>query len=131
MDVETAETSRSVSFSLVVLGLVILGVGLGAMVAITTRAAMEIGDEPARKLLVRLAWISVTLLLITVLLLVWAVMRHIRYRLHSLPEPKPSQYVNAWELAGKRFKLEDGERDDEDSGEAENGDDEPQEGRWR
>ena len=47
----------------------------------------------------------------------WVVMRHIRHRLRDseAAPAEPSQYVNAWELAGKRFQLnEDNEPEDPD-----------------
>jgi hypothetical protein len=106
-----------VSFVFVVVGLGALSAGLVAMLAITTQGVLSIPDLPTRKLLLRLAWLSLLLLCVTLLLLVWAILRHVRYRLHSGPPWKPSTYVNAWELAGKRFKLEDqndeGQPDDE------------------
>jgi hypothetical protein len=116
MDTGSERTSRSVSFGLVIVGQVAIAAGLVAMLVITIQGAVAISDPDARKLLLRLAWLSLLLLLLMLLLMVWAVIRHIRYRLRPAPPFKPTPYVNAWELAGKRFKLEDDDTEDEDSG---------------
>jgi membrane protein implicated in regulation of membrane protease activity len=101
------------SFGFVVLGLAAISGGLIFMLVVTFRAIDQTTDMPTRKLLARLAWLSLALLLLTLLLLVWAVTRHLRYWLRPLPRARRSEYVNAWVLAGQRFKLEDDEQDDE------------------
>ena len=100
-------TTRSVSFAFVILGLGALAAGLGVMLAIAARGAWQVTDAPTQKLLLRLAWLSLVLLCVTLVLLLWAVLRHVRYRLYSAPPLKPSQYVDAWELAGRRLTLDD------------------------
>jgi len=114
MDLKPDGTTRGVSFVFVVLGLVALAAGLLAMLFIAIQGASEIPDPPAQKFLLRLAWLSLLLLGMTLVLLVWAILRHVRYRLRSGPPLKPSTYVNAWELAGKRFQLEDDEEPEQD-----------------
>jgi hypothetical protein len=115
MEIGSERTARSVSFGLVIVGQVAIAAGLVAMLVITIRGAAEIPDPAVRKLLLRLAWLSLVLLLLILLTMVWAVIRHIRYRLGPARPFKPTPYVNAWELAGKRFKLEEDDREEEDS----------------
>jgi hypothetical protein len=121
MELDPDKPARSASFAFVVLGLVAICAGLGAMLYVTTTAVVGITDEPTRKLLLRLAWGSLTLLCVALVLLVWAVLRHIRHAVTGSPPLPPSEYVNAWELAGKRFQLpeedEDKWRTDEEEGE--------------
>ncbi len=117
MAIETNTTSRSTSFVVVLVGLVVMCVGLGAMMFITIEAASATTDPAARKLLARLSWMSLVLLCMAGLMTMWVVMRHVRHRMRdsAAPPAEPSQYVNAWELAGKRFQLnEDNEPDDPD-----------------
>jgi hypothetical protein len=123
MELDPDKPARAASFAFVVLGLVAICAGLGAMLYVTTSAAGEVADPPTRKLLARLAWGSLTLLCVALVLLMWAVLRHIRQALAPSAPLPPSQYVNAWELAGKRFKLPDEDEDkwrtddEEESGE--------------
>jgi len=117
MAIETNTTSRSTSFAVILVGLVIICVGLGAMMFITIEAASATTDQAARKLLARLSWMSLVMLCLAVMMTTWVVMRHVRHRLRdgAAPPAEPSSYVNAWELAGKRFQLnEDNEPDDPD-----------------
>jgi hypothetical protein len=130
MELDPDKPVRSASFAFVVLGLVAICAGLGAMLYVTTTAVGAVADEATRKLLLRLAWGSLTLLCVALVLLVWAVLRHIRHAVAGSPPLPQSQYVNAWELAGKRFQLpeEDDQdkwrTDDEEEGE-EGGEEEP------
>jgi len=115
MDIGSERTSRSVSFGLVIAGQAAIAGGLVAMLIITTQGAAKIPDLAARELLLRLAWLSLLLLLLMLLMMVWTVIRHLRHRLQPARPFKPTPYVNAWELAGKRFQLEDDDLEDEDS----------------
>jgi hypothetical protein len=117
MAIETNTASRSASFTVILVGLVIICVGLGAMMFITIDAASTTTDLAARKLLARLSWLSLVLLCLAGMMTMWVILRYVRHRLRdNVPPPaEPSQYVNAWELAGKRFQLnEDNEPDDPD-----------------
>jgi len=114
MEMRDDTTARSASFGIVVVGLVAISAGLVAMLVITTQAAFRTTDPAARKLLARLAWLSLALLCLAVVMVIWCVLRRIRYHVRSQRLPKSSEYVNAWELAGKRFKLPDEPEDDSD-----------------
>ena len=113
MEIGSVKTFRSVSVGLAIVGQLALAGGLIAMLVLTTRGAIRIADPAAKKLLLHLAWLSLVLLLGMLLMIAWSVVRYARYRLRP-GEMKPSTYVNAWELAGKRFQLADDEEDDEE-----------------
>ena len=142
MAIETNTASRSASFTVILVGLVIICVGLGAMMFITIEAASTTTDLAARKLLARLSWLSLVLLCLAGLMTTWVLLRYVRHRLRdgAATPAEPSQYVNAWELAGKRFQLnEDNEPedpdylcDDEDADEDDDGEqDRGPKDRWR
>ena len=116
MAIETNTTSRSASFVVVIVGLTVICVGLGAMMFITIEAATAVKDQAARKLLARLAWMSLVLLCLALIMTVWVLLRYVRHRMRDAERPSPpSTYINAWELAGKRFQLnEDNEPEDPD-----------------
>ena len=116
MAIEPNTTSRSASFVVVIVGLTVICVGLGAMMFITIEAATAVKDQAARKLLARLAWMSLVLLCLALIMTVWVLLRYVRHRMRDTERPpEPSTYVNAWELAGKRFQLnEDNEPEDPD-----------------
>ena len=117
MAIEDNTASRSASFAVVLVGLVIICVGLGAMMFITIEAASGTTDLAVRKLLARLSWLSLVLLCLAVLMTTWVIMRYVRDRLRNdaAAPREPSTYVNAWEIAGKRFQLnEDNEPEDPD-----------------
>jgi len=135
MAIETDTTSRSASFAIVFLGLIVICVGLGAMMFITIEAATAIDDQATRKLLVRLAWMSLVMLCLALMMMVWVLLRYVRYRMRDGQQaPEPSKYVNAWELAGKRFQLnEDNEPEDPDylPDDGQDDDDKQPRDRWR
>jgi membrane protein implicated in regulation of membrane protease activity len=142
MAIEDNTASRSASFAVVLVGLVIICVGLGVMMFITIEAASATTDVAIRKLLARLSWLSLVLLCLALLMTTWVLMRYVRHRLRdgAAAPAEPSSYVNAWELAGKRFQLnEDNEPEDPDylsDDEEDNEDDEGDQGpgpkdRWR
>ncbi len=117
MAIDTDTSSHSPSFVVIIVGLVVICVGLTAMMFITIEAASTTTDQAVRKLLARLSWLSLVLLCLAVLMTTWVVMRYVRHRLRDseAPPAEPSQYVNAWEIAGKRFQLnEDNEPEDPD-----------------
>jgi membrane protein implicated in regulation of membrane protease activity len=117
MAIETDTSYRSASFVVVLVGLVIICAGLGAMMFITIEAASATTDVAIRKLLARLSWLSLVLLCLALLMTTWVLMRYVRHRLHdgAAAPAEPSSYVNAWEIAGKRFQLnEDNEPEDPD-----------------
>ena len=115
MAMTSDKPARSVSFLFVVLGLLAIAAGQVGMLVTTTRGVSEIADVATRKLLLRLAWLSLVLLCLTLVMLLWAVIRHVRYQMRSDLPVGQSGYVDAWALAGQRFQLKEGD-DEEDDG---------------
>jgi len=116
MAIDDDSRQRSASLA-VIIGLLIICIGVGSMMFITIEAASSAKDPAAKKLLARLSWMSLVLLCLAMLMTVWVILRHVRNRLKSdLSKPsEPTPYVNAWELAGQRFQLnEDNEPEDPD-----------------
>jgi len=109
MEIGPDRTVRSLSFLFVAVGLVLICAGLGAMLFLAVSAAHQAADLPTKKLLIRMAWISLVLLLLSLLLLVAAAFRHARYRLEAQQPTRPTPHVDAWAEAGRRFKLPDDE----------------------
>ncbi len=116
MAIETNITSRSVSFILVIVLLTAICVGQGAMMFITIEAATAANDQADRNVFARLAWMSLVLLCLSLIMTFWVLLRYVRQRMRDTQPPhEPSKYINAWELAGKRFQLnEDNEPEDPD-----------------
>ena len=79
---------------------------MGAMAYITANQAAVETDPNLRRSLARLAWMSLTLLLILVVALTWTIIRHISARRSAnVTKPPPTLYIDAWKLAGRRFQL--------------------------
>ena len=106
-----------------VVWLALLCVGLGVLLVLMLRAAADAPSD-TRLGLAHLAWVCLALLGGTFLVLVWTVLRYVRFRTARPPRRRPTPHVDAWKLAGQRLRLEDApdpleeeqgdERDDED-----------------
>jgi len=107
MEAMSSRTTRTLHFVILISALAVIVIGLSALTILTAHAAAAAPDAPTRKLLLRLAWLSLVLLAMTLVLLLWAAMRLVRSRIRFSKGPTTTPYVDAWSLAGKRFKLED------------------------
>jgi membrane protein implicated in regulation of membrane protease activity len=120
---------RSIDFAIVAISLVVIGTALGCLLFITAGHAAAEPDPNVRQYLARLSWIALTLLLFVVVVFVWMVVRYVSLRLRQRSKlAEPTTYLDAWALAGKRFKLsakdvqdlaeleigEDGDQDEEE-----------------
>lgn len=122
MEIDKQRTVRTANFIILIVSLTAMATGLALLTLVTTRAAGRIGDTETQKLLMRLAWVALALLCLTLVLLLWAVMRFVRSRIRFSRQRTHTPYVDAWALAGKRFKLpeeqpegnDDHEQDDEE-----------------
>lgn len=127
MEIDPPRALRTVSFGLVVAGLGVIAAGLTALLVFALQGFGQVPDLPTKKLLARLAWLSLALLALTLILMVWAILRRLRDRLLSAECAKPSRYVDAWALAGQRLRLpaegEDQDLSDQDGTSDEPGDD--------
>ena len=124
----TQRRIQAVNSIILIVALVAIAAGLAALTLLTARAAGQVKEPPEMQTaLARLAWVAMLLLSFTLVLLLWAVMRFVRSRIRFSDERKPTPYVDAWALAGKRFRLpevddEGDEKDSEDDDEDEDDD---------
>ncbi len=109
LDKDMCRRRREMNLALVIAFLVIICFGLGALAALALRGAEAFDNNPdQQRMLARLAWLSVAMLLGTMVLLVWAVMRFARGRVfredQEARRPK-EEHIDAWAEAGRRFQL--------------------------
>lgn len=125
MEIDTQQTVRRINYALLTFCLLLMAAGLTAVVWITTHAYAS-AEEPTRRLLFHLAWVAAATLGLTLLVLLWIVLRWGRLRIKP-PIPLPeTHYVDAWSEAGKRIRVDEAfDEDDEDD------EDEGEQGRWR
>lgn len=121
------------------ISLVIVAASMGTLLAIILTAFHRPDLEPPRKeFLGTLAWVTTVMLAISLLLLLWVVIRYIALLTRPQGHTK-TEYVDAWSLAGERFTLDnevpeasadddtedlDADDDDDDRPDDETGDDE-------
>ena len=103
---------------LAILSRVLLGVLVVALICLMMYAAYLAGrsnDETERGYYVRLALSMLALLGVVLVAIVWLMIRGIQRQLYS-PHSRPrTEHVDAWAMAGQRYRNED-DRDDEDDG---------------
>jgi membrane protein implicated in regulation of membrane protease activity len=106
MAINRPSVFRSIDFAIVAISLVVIGTALGCLVFITTGYAAAEKDPNVHRYLARLSWIALTLLLFVVVVFAWVVVRYVSLRLRQRSKlAEPTTYLDAWALAGKRFKL--------------------------
>ena len=102
--------TRIINSAILIVTLIAIASGLVVLTLLTSHAAAQMQDVRAQQLLARLAWVSLTLLAVTCILLLWAAMRLYRSGIFETKPHKRTPYVDAWALAGKRFQLSDDEK---------------------
>ena len=110
----------TVKYIVLALLLAAMAVALGAVVVYAARGAQAAGPEK-REYLYYLAWTCLVLLGLVVVALVWIVARFVAYRAGP---PRPwsrTPYIDAWSLAGKRFRLKKQDRQEDDKEEGDGG----------
>jgi len=122
MEIEQTNRLRIAGFVVLTGALVLILAGCAAMLVIATRAA-ALADPHTKRVLARLAWLAAAILGLALLLLLWAVMRFVANRIRPRGQRTPTAYVNAWAVAGQRFKLQEAD-EEQDEGDQ---DDLPQE----
>ncbi len=113
MDLDDPRRLQTVNFIVLIVVLGILTVGLGSLTYLATGAAAQAESENMQKLLARLAWVSLSMLCIALLLLFWTVIRFCRRRFPTSHPTSETPYVDAWSLAGERFKLDEEEQEED------------------
>jgi membrane protein implicated in regulation of membrane protease activity len=93
-----------------------LMVGLIVLVVLIARAAVG-AQAPVRHAMLRLAWFAVALLGVTAVLLVWVLIRYVRERFQAPSRRGRTDYVDAWREAGRRFRLDSDEQEEDDASE--------------
>jgi len=117
MDLDPRSSRSLVTTAVVAVVLVVSAVGLGLQIAMISRAARELSPA-ARDHLGRIAWIALILLTLDLLAMFWLGIRVLAGRFgSSLPRRKQLPYVDAWSVAGKRFRLDEEEEGGESSSE--------------
>ena len=111
MEIGKFKSPRTVRFALLTSVLALMAVVLCALLFITLRATLRAAPD-LRDYLGRLAWLCLAMLLLTLLGLVWIVVRYAIHRTRPPSRHEPTEYVDAWAIAGKRFKLQDGDLDE-------------------
>jgi uncharacterized membrane protein len=100
------------------IALLVVGAAMGVLLAILLNSIGQVKPFQ-RDLVATLAWVAMAMLALTLVLLVWVLMRYIILRTRP-GERTHTDYVDAWSLAGERFRLdekspdEDEDRDDEE-----------------
>ena len=112
---------RVFRFVFILAMLLVMAAVLSGLMAICIHAAGNAGDEQARNLPLLLAWLSFAMVCLTLLIAAWVTFHFITERAKPRPHP-PTQYVDAWALAGQRAQADDDEFDELTD------DDEPPEG---
>ena len=109
MDQLTYQRRKRSANQLVMISILfVIALGLGVLMAATLRGAGEIVDDPdLKRLLVRLAWTSLVLMVGAMLLLAWAILRFVRERMKPTEEPSTEPRVSAWEEAGRRVEVDE------------------------
>jgi len=100
---------HAVRFMLVMLGLAMIAGGLIVVLAFALSSMAGVSGRVLH-LLAQVAWVSLALLLVVLIVLIWTVMRYIRRQLLSDNVPPASEHPDAWEVAGRRLKLDDAAR---------------------
>jgi len=122
MEVEPKKAPRKPRLLALAIALVAVAVLLGILLAITLGAVPQVAAK-TKPAMLRLAWATFFALGLTLILLVWVVIRFAIERTRPTG-PKHTEYVDAWSLAGKRMKVEPPPEDEEQDDDPE--DDEPE-----
>lgn len=115
MEIEHSNRLRTASFVILGLALGLIVAGCGLMLVLTWQVARNtdpLAGKETLRLLGRMAWLSASMLGLALLLLAWAVMRFLARRIGLNKPTRPTEYVDAWSVAGQRFQLPDDDADE-------------------
>ena len=117
MEIDTQRRRQSTNQLVLVLLLGVIVAGLSVLMTVALQGARGMTDDPdLRRALLRLAWMSLTLMLGAVVLLAWATLRFVRQRRKVHQPDRPAEpRTDAWVEAGRRFQLEDSDQPDADT----------------
>jgi drug/metabolite transporter (DMT)-like permease len=106
VEVETEQTVRRIQYTVLAFCLALLAGILAALVWVMVRAYAQ-ADEQTRELLRGLTWTAAATLSLTLLALMWVMLRWARMKIKGPPKLPPTPYVDAWSEAGKRIHLDE------------------------
>ncbi|MGC9455153.1 MAG: hypothetical protein ACP5HU_09850 [Phycisphaerae bacterium] len=115
MEVRRPSAARTISFAILFASLIIAAGMLVALLVTMLDRAEATDDPELRRILVRVAWATLVMLAVDMLVLLWGAMRFMS-RVLGAPPPRrpPTPYIDAWAEAGRRLKLEEQDEDDEE-----------------
>ncbi|HDZ43141.1 hypothetical protein LCGC14_0320930 [marine sediment metagenome] len=118
MEIDSQRYRQSTNQLVLIVLLGVIVAGLSVLMTVALQGARDMTDDPdLRRVLLRLAWLSLTLMLGAVVLLAWATLRFVRQRRKvEQPERPAGPRTDAWVEAGRRFQLEDADQPDADTG---------------
>lgn len=116
---------RKVSFAVSTMLLVAMATGLAVLFYVNIDRAGSATDAEHRRAYARLATVAAALLCVVIVLLAAVVIRAVGRHVGQSRRHGPTQYVDAWSLAGQRIQIpddEDGPADDEGPRDPDGGD---------
>jgi O-antigen/teichoic acid export membrane protein len=114
VEIERPTRFGTVKYVVLAISLLVFALVLGSMTVYAARKIHE-ADEATRKYVYYLAWTSLLLLGLVIVALIWIIARFLGYRARPSKSKSATPYVDAWSLAGKRFKLKDADDSGGDS----------------
>jgi len=106
MEIDRQGTLHAASFTIVTVTLTAVCAGLVAIIVITTQGARE-SEGAVKDYFYYMAWLSLALLALSIIVLVWMVIHRVSRHIGRRSARKATEHVDAWALAGKRFKLDE------------------------
>lgn len=103
----TSPTYRRLALLLIAIAAV--AGAMAALLSVTTSQVHQV-DHPNQIGMARLAWASLLALGLVLILLLWAIMRFVSARMRP-QRHAPTDYIDAWSLAGERMKLPDDDQE--------------------
>ena len=98
--------ARATNFAILIIAMVIWIVVLAGGLYLVLAAVQQ--GQGQREYLLGLAYLTMGVLAVSLILLVGIIAHHAASRLNQPPEPfKPTKYEDAWTEAGRRLKPED------------------------
>ncbi len=113
MEKEHVKKIKTITFTVQVTWLLVGVILLSVLIFVLTEG-IAVKELWVQRWLLRMAWLSAALLGLTLVLLLWAVVRYVKFRTYAAQRSRPTPYVDAWALAGKRFQLDDEEEEQDD-----------------
>ena len=115
MEIESAQRIRTISFTVMVVVLLLIAAGCTGTLVMSSRAADGLDSHhPMRNVLVRIAVLSTASLGLSLVLVGWAAMRFLSDRLRPHKPRQETEYVDVWSVAGQRLQVEDEDDEEEE-----------------